>query len=95
MLLTFLPAVKDGVFSLMEEGRGEGRGCEPGSQECQLQPGVWGSVPWVLHWGTAVLSAWPRWAGFCFCFAAPTACRISQFPVQRLNPGRGTESLAC
>lgn len=69
MLLTFFPAVKDGVFSLMEERRGEGVDVSRGlREECQLQPGLWGGVPCVLHWGTAVLSAWPRWAGVLFLF---------------------------
>lgn len=76
MLLTFFPAVKDGVFSLMEERRGEGVDVSRGlREECQLQPGLWGSVPWVLHWGTAVLSAWPRWAGVLFLFCC-THCLL-------------------
>lgn len=41
MLLTFLPAVKDGVFSLMEEGRGEGVDVSQGlrSVSCSLVSG--------------------------------------------------------
>lgn len=76
MPLTFFPAVKDGVFSLMEEGRGEAVDVSRRlREECQLQPDLWGSVHWFLHWGTAVLSSWSRWAGFLFLFCC-THCLL-------------------
>lgn len=67
-------------------GKGRGRGCEPGSQECQLQPGLWGSIPWVLHWGTAVLSAWPWWAGFLFLFRCTHCLSDISVPCPETEP---------
>lgn len=47
------------------------------SQECQLQPGLW-EASLGFSTETAVLSVWPRWAGFfVFVLAAPCLSDIS------------------